>query len=169
MEFIKYFVLFLIFIFASLIGKMLAKKYLYRLEELKEMKNALNEFKTKIKFTYEPIPEIFEEIASNTSKNISNIFKNAKEKMKNENAENAWQDAITESECNLTSGDKKTLNMLSKMLGKSDVEGQISQIDITQGFLDKQIKEAENEKNKNEKLYRKLGTIVGLGLVIILI
>ena len=48
-----------------------------RLEELEEIKNALNIFKSKIKFTYEPIPEIFKEISLNTSKNISNIFKEA--------------------------------------------------------------------------------------------
>ena len=54
------------------------------------------------------------------------------------------------------------------MLGETDLEGQISQIDITLSFLDKQIQEAETEKNKNEKLYKKLGTIMGLALVIIL-
>ena len=47
------------------------------------MKNALNLFKTKAKFTYEPIPTIFEEIAQNTSKNVGIIFQVAKEKMKN--------------------------------------------------------------------------------------
>lgn len=36
-------------------------------------------------------------------------------------------------------------------------------------FLDKQIKTAEEECKKNEKMYRTLGTIVGLAIVIILI
>lgn len=35
------------------------KKYAYRVKELQEMKNALNIFMTKIKFTYEPIPSTF--------------------------------------------------------------------------------------------------------------
>ena len=59
MQVIKYIMLFLILISSSLIGRFLSKKYVYRLEELEEMKNALNLFKTKAKFTYEPIPTIF--------------------------------------------------------------------------------------------------------------
>ena len=39
----------------------------------------------------------------------------------------------------------------------------------TEEFLEKQIKEAEEEKNKNEKLYSRLGTTIGLAIVIILI
>ncbi|MFR1441101.1 MAG: hypothetical protein ACLST0_02475 [Clostridia bacterium] len=45
----------------------------------------------------------------------------------------------------------------------------MSQIDLTQNFLEKQIEEAKNEKDKNEKLYKKLGTIIGLAIVIVLI
>lgn len=82
MQVIKYIMLFFVFISASLIGKMVAKKYTYRVQELEEMKNALNVFKSKIKFTYEPIPEIFEEIEKNTvnstdmcaNKNIAKYF-----------------------------------------------------------------------------------------------
>ena len=60
---IKYFMLFLVLVACTLIGRFLSKKYVYRLNELEEMKNALNIFKTKIKFTYEPIPEIFQEMS----------------------------------------------------------------------------------------------------------
>ena len=169
MQIIKYVILLLIFILSNIIGKLVASKYSYRLEELKEIKNALNIFKTKVKFTYEPIPEIFGEISKNSSGNIGSIFKIAENEMKENTAEEAWKIALKESQNNLNEEDKKTLNMLSKLLGKSDVEGQISQIDITQSFLDKQIQDAQLEKNKNEKLYKKLGTVIGLALMIILV
>lgn len=169
MQIIKIFILFIVFIISNYIGKMIAGKYKYRLEELIEMKNAINVFKTKIKFTYEPIPEIFDEISQNSSKNIQNIFSKAKEEMQNKDAEEAWQNAVMEVQNNLNEEDKKTLCILAKMLGKSDIDGQVSQIDMTLGFLEKQIKQAEEERNKNEKLYRKLGTIMGLAIVIILI
>ena len=51
----------------------------------------------------------------------------------------------------------------------TDIEGQISQIKVTESFLEKQIKQAQEEKNKNERLYKKLGTTIGLAIVIILI
>ena len=80
MQILKYFMLLLIFISSSLIGKFIAKKYTYRLEELEEIKNILNFFKSKIRFTYEPIPQIFNEIANKTKENIGNIFENARRK-----------------------------------------------------------------------------------------
>ena len=80
MQTIKYFMLLLVFIETSFIGRCIAKKYSYRLEELEEMKNILNVFKSKIRFTYEPIPEIFKEIASNAKENIGRIFEKARGK-----------------------------------------------------------------------------------------
>lgn len=168
MQIIKYTMLFFILITSSLIGKYLSKRYSYRLKELEEMKTALSIFRSKISFTYSPIPEVFEEISENTKGNIGQIFKVSKEKMKDTTANIAWEEAIEEVESNLNKEDKYTLKNLSKLLGQTDVEGQINQIDITQKFLETQIKEANEEKQKNEKLYSKLGTTIGLAIVIIL-
>ena len=55
------------------------------------------------------------------------------------------------------------------MLGKTDVEGQISEIKLVDNFLDTQIKLAQQDRKKNEKMYKTLGGIIGLALVIILI
>ena len=92
----------------------------------------------------------------------------AKENMKEISAGEAWEKAVEETECNLNNEDKKIVKTLSKLLGKTDVEGQISQIEITEKFLEGQIKEAEEERRKNEKLYTRLGTVMGLTIVIIL-
>ena len=168
MQIIKYFILFLILVSSSLIGKFLSKKYVYRLKELEEMQESLNILKNKIKFTYEPIPEIFEEISKNSSKNISKIFLTAKLNMKNKTANVAWEEAVEKTVTNMNEEDKCALKTLGKLLGQTDSEGQVSQIEITENFLEKQIKEAEIEKQKNEKMYTKLGTIMGLAIVIVL-
>lgn len=168
MKYIKYLMLFFILIACSLIGKYLSKKYVERLKELEEMKNALNIFESKIKYTYDPIPEIFDEISKNNNKNTSKIFKLAKEKMKDKTANIAWEEALEEAQTNLKKEDKYVLKSLSKLLGRMDVEGQVSSIEITQKFLEEQIKEALEEKRKNEKLYSKLGTTIGLAIIIIL-
>ena len=47
MQIIKYCMLFLVFILSNVIGNYIAKGYMLRLEELEEIKNALNIFKTK--------------------------------------------------------------------------------------------------------------------------
>ena len=171
MQVIKYIILLLIFLSSSMIGRLLSKKYYYRLEELEEIKNALNLFKTKIKFTYSSIPEIFKEIAEGSKQNISKIFENTVHNLKSMPATEAWNKAIDETKenTNLNEEDIKIIKGLSKQLGITDIEGQISQIDITQNFLDTQIRQAQEEKEKNQKLYQKLGTTIGLIIVILLV
>ena len=61
------------------------------------------------------------------------------------------------------------LKNLGKILGETDVEGQINQIELTETLLKNQIKEALEEKVKNSKMYRTLGVTVGLAISIILI
>ena len=65
--------------------------------------------------------------------------------------------------------DIETLKTLSKMLGKTDISGQINQIELVKTFLDNQIQEADTEKRKNDKMYRSLGIVAGLSLVVLLI
>ena len=168
MQLIKHILFVLLFILAAMIGRLLSKKYVGRVEELKDMKNALNIFKSKIKFTYEPIGEIFTEIANSMNNNIGNIFQEAKNKMQTHSAGFAWEEAINESDNYLQEEDKQTIKMLSKLLGQTDIEGQVSQIEITEQFLQKQIEKAESERNKSEKLYKKLIPTLALAIIVIL-
>ena len=54
-------------------------------------------------------------------------------------------------------------------MGQTDLQGQISKVKLTLGFLEEQIIQAQAEENKNRKLYKTLGVLTGVGLVIILI
>ena len=69
----------------------------------------------------------------------------------------------------LNQEDINIIKGLGKQLGKTDVEGQVSEIALTNEFLDIQIKDAEEQCKKNEKMYKTLGTIIGIAIVIILI
>lgn len=158
-----------IFLSCSLIGILISRKYVNRVNELREFKNALNIFKTKIRYTYEPIPEIFTEISENVDSNISNVFKCAAEKMNVCAAGEAWDLALKLDDLNIDDEDRNVLRNLSKLLGKTDLEGQLNQIEMTSDFLDKQIKKAEIQKDKSEKMYRTLGMIMGMAIVIILV
>ena len=145
-----------IFLSCSLIGILVSNKYRNRVNELKEFKNALNIFKTKIRYTYEPIPEIFKEISNNFSEHIEELFENSVTKMKNKSASVAWCESIEESNTSMNKEDKEVLKGLSKLLGKTDINGQISEIKLVSNFLDTQIQIAQKEKEKNEKMYKTL-------------
>ena len=75
----KYILLILIFLLSTAIGIVISKMYENRVTELKEFKNNLNIMKTKIKFTYEPLEEIFKQISKdNSTRNRKDIWKNVK-------------------------------------------------------------------------------------------
>lgn len=169
MQIIKYITLVLLFCASTYIGTLISKKYLNRVKDLKEIKNALNMFSTKIKFTYEPIPQIFAEISTKIKANIGEIFLMASKKMENLNAGEAWIEALENSKTSMSKEDIEVLKGLSNLLGKVDLEGQVSEVTLVENFLDTQISLAEEEKNKYEKLYKTLGITIGLAVVIILI
>ena len=171
MGIIKNFFLIAIFGLAVYIGNSKANQYINRLKELISIKSALNIFENKIKFTQSPLAEIFKQIAENSSeKNVKNIFRTLNTEIKqNVNMHKSWENAINTKESNLSNEDKKILIDMGKILGTTDIEGQVSNIRITSSFIDRQIEKAEQEKEKNVKLFRTLGIVSGLTIIIILI
>ena len=166
---IKYIILIGILGVSIYIGLLISRKYKDRVTELKEFRNSLNMLESKIKFTYEPLQEIFGQLYNCLDNNISLIFKKANDYMKKMNTQDAWNKAIEESKLNLNNEDINIIKNMGKLLGKTDVEGQVSEIALTSSFIDMQIEKAEKDKEKNEKLYKTLGTVIGLAIVIILI
>ncbi len=169
MSILKYIDLILIVVVSSYIGISKSKKFSKRVLELKNLKNSLNIFKTKIEFTYEPIREIFLEISKIVYDDKENIFKIFCDNKNVENITVSWNESVQSLNSNLSFEDKEIISMLGKMLGKTDKSGQISEIELVSNFLDKQINDAEEMKTKNEKLYKTLGVLGGLTIAIILI
>lgn len=168
---IKTIFLFMIFVTSSGIGYTIANQYNNRVKDLQEMQNALNIMKTKMRYTYETIPDIFEEISKTTKENISEIFKESIEKMNNENqnAGQAWKNSILNSKTSFTQEDKTILSNMEKLLGRTDLEGQVGEIELTTKLINVQLDKAEKEKIKNAKLYKTLGNVIGITIVILLI
>lgn len=169
MIFFKIILLISIVIASTFLGILLSKKYSNREKELKEMKSALNIFATKIKFTYETIPNIFMEISNKVGGNVGQIFARASSRMKEENAGEAWANSFSDVQNNFVEEDVVTLKNLGRLLGQTDIEGQISEIEVVVQFLETQLENARQEKIKNEKMYRTLGIVCGLTIAIILI
>ncbi len=169
MLFIKSIMLFSVFGITTFLGLMMANKFKERVKDLKAILSILNIIETKIKYTYEPLPQIFEDISNQFKTNIGKIFKATKDKMKQVSAGEAWDYGVENATTNMNEEDLQILKNFDKMLGKTDVEGQLSELELMKSFIEVQIKKAEEEQRKNEKIYRSLGMTVGLALVIILI
>ena len=140
-----------------------------RATNLKQIKKALNIFEAKILYTNEAIPDVFLEISKKIGGDVGRLFLDSSRRMNFEFAGEAWEKCIDSSNLMLNDEDKEALKSLGKLLGNTDIDGQISQLKLVNIFLDEQIKEAVDSRNRNEKMYKKLGIIVGLAVVIVLV
>ena len=153
------------------IGFLLSKRYTDRLNELTDLCVLINILQNKIKFMQLPLKEIFEQIGNISLKtNLKNIFLKCSLTLKNMKLEDSWKEAIKQERAflNLKNEDVEILNTLGSTLGKSDIDGQMNEINEFKERLNNQIKQAEEEKKKNSKMYKTLGTIGGLVIVILL-
>ncbi len=158
---IKFVLLGLIVITCSLIGNIKAKTFEKRYLELKKFKNGLEIFKSKLEFTYEPVNEIFGDVSKLIYEDNDNIFKRFTQS-------GNWDIAV-DNQKNFENDDKEVAKGLGKMLGKLDKSGQLNEINLVDGFIDKQLEKAFEVKEKNEKLYKVLGKSVGIAIAIVFI
>lgn len=166
MIFMKFLNLGLIITICFYLGNLKAKTYENRVLELSKFQNSLLVLKNKIEFTYEPISSVFADISKTIYENDNNIFFN----VLNKNSELciAWNEA-TDEIVNINMEDREIIKMFGKTLGKIDIKGQVSQIELSLKLIEKQIEKAEMEKNKNSKLYRAMGIISGMAICVILV
>lgn len=163
---LKYINLLGIVFISTYLGIYKAKEYENRVKDLIKFKNALVMFKSKLEFTYEPIKTIFSDISKVIYKESNNVFKKV---ITDENdIYTAWKNAVKE-ERNFTNEDKEVIEMIGKLLGKTDLNGQVNEINLGLDLVEKQIYMAEAEKQKNVKLYKTIGAVTGIGICIILI
>ena len=147
---VKTILLFVIFSLSTGIGILISKMYENRVKELRQFKNILNIIKTKIKFTYEPLTEIFNQISQEKSSKIEEIFENMTYKLEFENVKYSWMDAIQEADISITQEDKDILKELGKVLGQTDADSQVNEIEVTESFLNMQIEKAEEAITEEE-------------------
>lgn len=83
-------------------------------------------------------------------------------------ASNAWNESLVITKTNLVPEDMEMLRAFGKMLGKTGVEGQVKEIELTNMLLDEQAEDARKKKMKNGKMYQSLGVISGLAICILL-
>ena len=169
MGIIKVILFFFIFIACTYIGLIISNKYKNRVRDLKEFKSILNVINTKIRYTYEPIREIAKDISDMNKTCIGEIFEEFYYELNDKTVTDAWNNSIEKLGNNFSKEDKSIIKNFGKMLGKTDLEGQVSQITQASEFLNIQIDKAEKERQKNEKLYKSLGMIIGIAIIIILI
>jgi len=154
------------------IGNNIAYKYRMRPKQLQEIEVMLEMTASEINFAALPLPDLLSKTGQRFPKGAGKIFSNLNEIMKNqgftpEDAFHKTKEAL-ESELSLDNEDWNILENFSINLGKTDCDEQLRQIELCLSHIRINQKLATEERRKNERMWRYLGVLSGLMLVILI-
>ncbi|MGI6778083.1 MAG: stage III sporulation protein SpoIIIAB [Acetivibrionales bacterium] len=159
---------------SSLIGYVLSRDLSRRPAELRDLQTMLYILENEISYLSNLLVDAFEKVIRSCNSNVSAFFKATIENLKSDRsltASQAWEFAVRDNikMTALNKEDEEILASFGKILGSSDIEGQVKNIRLTLKQLENQEKKAEEIRKKNEGMYKKLGILAGLALVVIII
>lgn len=159
-------------VICTILGIKKARKYETREYILNDFITTFKALENDIRYLLISLPDAIEKIRHTMRDDIKDVLGAISVHMIDEKDINDMNKKIM-SEINniyeLTSYDKEVIYQGFSSLGKADVESQIGIIQSTVTSLSRQLSEASEEKNKNFKLYRTLGTAIGLMIAIVFI
>lgn len=159
---------------SSGIGYMLGSKYTFRVRELKLLKTAMQMLETEIIYSHTPLPDAFASAGKKSLSPIKEIFNlMAENLMKREfsSVGDALDDALKKNtiRLSLSKEDIEIIKTFGYSIGDSDTDGQAKSFKLILKQLDIQEMNAQELKNKNEKMFKNLGFLAGLAITILLL
>lgn len=156
----------------SLIGFSLAADCSKRPRILREIQALLQMLENEISYLSNLLSDAFRRIVENSRVDAAVLFKAAADHLEASRvtADEAWEKAVEDnfSKLSLNKEDKAILISFGRMLGNSDLDGQLNNIKLMSSQLKLQEAKAEEMKKKNERMFRSLGVLSGLAITIIL-
>lgn len=158
---------------SGFLGYILSRDCSRRPQELRVLQGLLQMFESEISFLSNLLADSFERIYRSSSDEVAAFFGNTAANLRLEkalNASQAWEKAIRENigRTALNKEDEAILLSFGKMLGSTDLEGQLQNIRLAVNQLKMQEQKAEERRKKNEAMYRSLGILGGIAVVIVL-
>lgn len=164
----------LILILSSIMGFAYGNIYSKRAKNLLDLQYCIRVLQSEIINGNTPLPQALENVSIKGRGGVSKLFKQIKDDLVNEKREDIYnsfylhKDSL-KNKYAFNSQDIEVFLFLGKTLGKTNSRDQDKNMTFIINQLENHYKEAAGEKSKNTKLYRTLGFLVGLGVVIILI
>ncbi|NMB34154.1 MAG: stage III sporulation protein AB [Clostridium sp.] len=158
---------------SSLLGYIYSKRSSDRPKDLRAIQGLLQMLENEMSFLSNVLTEAFTKIYQYNDEDVTIFFEDTVKIINSDigvNACEAWEKAVKGNlgRTSLNNEDEKILLSFGKMLGKSDIEGQIKNIRLTLNQLGMQERKAEELRKKNESMYKSLGILGGLAIIILL-
>ena len=171
---LKILLLLVIFAICTSIGILHGRTFSTRLENLIYLEQCIKILETEIVYGSTPLPQALSNVYSKGNPRVSFIFEAIKEDLLENKRGEIYLSFVSVREIlftklNLKKVDVETFMSLGRVLGTSNREDQEKNLKITLNQMTGLIFEAREERNKNEKFYKTLGLITGIGIIIILV
>jgi len=158
---------------SSFLGLFLSNECKKRPQQLRELQSLLGMFENQITYLSDVLSEAFERVHKFSGSEVGEFFGRTVANLKDGsgmNAPEAWDAAVRSSAgATAQSGeDVEILLSFGKMLGGSDIDGQVKNIRLTVKQLNMQEEKAECSRIKNEGMYKHMGILCGAAIVILL-
>lgn len=174
MRYIKILGCLLIILSSTLMGFYYGKKYSSRFKNLIYMEQCIKILETEIVYGATPLPEALNNVYKKGNKTVSFIFEDIRINL----LENKTGDVFysfsrmvipLKDKLNFKEEDIETFLSLGRVLGSSDRQDQEKNFKLISNQIMVLQNEAKIEKDKNEKMFKNLGILTGLAIVIILV
>lgn len=174
MIFLKILLSIVIIISTSYLGYVYSGSYVKRFENLICLKSSLKILETEILYGSTPLPEALMNVYKKSNEKIRDIFKYINEDLivnKRELVISSFLNVRDKmySDYFLKKDEIESFMDLGRVIGSSDKYDQEKNFHLLFSQFDYFIEEARAERDKYEKMYRNLGVLTGLGIIIILI
>lgn len=155
------------------VGFDMARRYRDRPQHLRQLQSALQGLATEICYGATPLPEAFASLASTHKAPVADMFYAAAAELAipGTPAGTGWQrgvDALLKRSA-LKQSDVLVVGQLGSVLGLSDRLDQERHLLLAVQHLQREEAVAEQERQQNERMWRYLGVLSGLLLVIVLV
>ncbi len=155
------------------VGFEYAKKLRERPQQLRQLKVALQSLEAEMMYGLTPLATASERIALQMSKPISFLFERFAKKLDAEQttAYEAWQAALQDIWIftSLLESEREILLQFGATLGQHDREQQKKHITLALAHLEREEVEAREKQNRYERMFKSLGFLTGLLIVILML
>lgn len=171
---IKIFIIGILVGCSYLIGEYIYKAYTNRHKQLQDLIRILEIIRMDLSFGLYTLEEIFKRLGDKKEYFTSSFFKKMEYELQN-NQSKVLDEILNDSigilikETYLQNKEVDELKKLILTLGKSDIESQTRMIDLSIENFKELTKETKEDVEKKGTVYRKLSTVIGLIIGVILI
>ena len=159
---------------SGILGIAAANRYSQRPKDIRKFRGTLQMLETEIIFGGTPLPHAFYHIASKSEGWFKDFYSSVAEELQAAavgSLDLPWVRAVEAlgKETSLTVADRELIADFGKVLGSSDREDQKKHFELIYIQLRQHEEQAEEDRHKNEKMYRSLGFLSGIVIFILLV